>query len=151
MDEWYSVDEVLDFAIGKEQEAVDFYTALAGKMTSQAIADLFTGFAKQEMGHKEKLSRVKEGKFLLPAEKKVPDLKIADYLVDMDPSPEMDYQEALILAMDREKAAFKLYTDLEALAPSQELKDTFRALAQEEARHKLRLETEYDEQVLQDN
>jgi rubrerythrin len=144
-----SVDAVLDFAIEKEQEAYDFYTDLAGKMSRPGMAQIFKEFAAQEKGHKAKLEAVKQGKTLEPSAKSVQDLKIADYTVDVDASPQMDYQDALILAMKREKAAFKLYNDL--AEASEELRDTFLALAQEEAKHKLRIEIEYDDKVLGEN
>jgi len=50
--------------------------------------------------------------------------------------------------MQREKASFNLYNNLAAIADDEDLRSTFLALAQEEARHKLRLETIYDEQIL---
>jgi rubrerythrin len=60
----------------------------------------------------------------------------------------MGYQEALIVAMKKEKAAFKLYTDLAASTADERIKATFSALAQEEAKHKLRFEIEYDNLLL---
>jgi rubrerythrin len=63
----------------------------------------------------------------------------------------MDYQDALDVAMHREKAAFALYTDLAGATDDPELQELFTALAQEEAKHKLFLEREYDEHVLTDN
>jgi len=53
--------------------------------------------------------------------------------------------------MKAEKAAFKLYSDLAASAPDAALKNTFLAMAQEEAKHKLRFEILYDENVLTEN
>ena len=82
---------------------------------------------------------------------KVLDMKIAEYIVEEEPEPDLDYQHALILAMQREKQAFRLYTDLAELTDSSELKEVFLSLAQEEAKHKLRFEIEYEENVLQDN
>jgi hypothetical protein len=38
----------------------------------------------------------------------VGDLKVADYLVDVEPDSALDYQQALIVAMKREDAAFKM-------------------------------------------
>ena len=146
-----SVDEILDFAMEKEQDASDFYTNLANKMERPAMKDIFLGFAKEEMGHKTKLQGIKDGKVLKASEKKVMDLKIGDYLVDVQPSANVDYQQALILAMKAEKAAFKLYTDLAAATDDSGLQDTFRMLAQEEAKHKLRFEVEYDDQILTEN
>jgi rubrerythrin len=63
----------------------------------------------------------------------------------------MSYQEALIVAMKKEKSAFKLYSDLAKIAPTGDMKDLFNGLAMEESKHKLRFEIEYDEYVLKDN
>ena len=79
------------------------------------------------------------------------DLKLADYLVDVEPTPDLDYQQALVLAMKKEKAAFRLYTDIAAAIPDAGLRELFQALAQEEAKHKLRFELEYDDYVLREN
>ena len=54
----------------------------------------------------------------------------------------MNFQDALVVAMKKEKKAFKLYTDLANATEDQGLKNTFLALAQEEAKHKLRIETD---------
>ncbi|MBU2547337.1 MAG: ferritin family protein [Proteobacteria bacterium] len=151
MSTFASVDEILDFAINKEQEAADFYTDLAGRVDRPWMAETFTSFARQEMGHKAKLEGVKKGQRLAPAQGKVQDLKIAEYLVDVEPAPKMDYQDALVLAMKREKAAFRLYSDLAEATDDAGLKDTFETLAQEEARHKLKIEIEYDDRILRDN
>jgi rubrerythrin len=151
MESFQSVDGVLDFAIDREQEAVDFYTDLAGKVKRPDMKSLFKQFAEEEKGHKVKLQGVKQGKQLLPAEKQVMDLKVGDYLVADEPTEDLTYQKALILAMKKEKVSFKLYTDLAANAPSTDLKNTFLNLAQEEAKHKLRFEVEYDNEVMAEN
>jgi len=148
MDPIGSVDEILDFAIAREEEASEFYTSLATKAENPAMRQAFQDFAREEQGHKAKLRAVKQGKLLLPAAAKVSDLKIADYLVDVAPSPNMSYQQALILAMKKEKASFLLYTRLAETTSDANVRETFLALAQEEAKHKLRFEIEYDEYVL---
>ncbi len=148
MDQWKSVDEVLDFAIGNEEEAAQFYTELAEKMDRAWMSKIFKEFAREEEGHKRKLLDVKAGKQLAPVEGKVLDLKIGDYLVELQPSPDMDYQDALILAMQKEKSAFKMYSDLAEAVDDENLKTLFTSLAQEEAKHKLRFEIEYDDRVM---
>ncbi len=148
MDKFSSVDEVLDFAIQREQESVEFYTDLAGRVSRPQMKEVFLQFADEERNHKAKLQTVKQGKTLMPAEANVTDLKIADYVVEVEVKEQMDYQEALIVAMKKEKAAYKLYSKLAALAEDEGLQQTFRALAQEEAKHKLRFEVEYDDNVL---
>jgi rubrerythrin len=150
MDEFNSIDEILDFAIAGEAEAVEFYSDLAEKMDNPAMREVFEGFAKEELGHKVRLEEVKRGN-IQPKGEDVADLKIADYMVDVEPKPDMDYQSAIILAMKKEKAAFKLYTKLASKMQDAELRKMFLSLAQEEAKHKLRFEIEYDDEIMKEN
>jgi rubrerythrin len=151
MQQWKSVDEVLDFAIGQEQEAFQFYTDLSARMDRPWMSEIFKSFAQEELGHKRKLEDIKTGKKLLPSQSKVLDLKIGDYLIDVEPSGEMDYQQALIVAMKKEKKAFKMYNDLAGVVDDGSLQAVFLSLAQEEAKHKLRFEIEYDDYVMKEN
>jgi len=144
-----SVDEILDFAITREVEANRLYTELAQRMEESAMRKAFEDFAAEELGHKAKLEVAKEGKFEFSQEK-VGSLDIAHYVVPTEAKPDMSYAEALILAMKREKAAYRLYVDLAAVAEAEELTDMFLMLAQEEAKHKLRFEIEYDDVVLKE-
>jgi rubrerythrin len=63
----------------------------------------------------------------------------------------MTYQDALILAMKKEKAAFRMYSALADKATDPDLKTLFYRLAMEESKHKLRFELEYDEYILKEN
>ena len=146
-----SVDAVLDFAIEREEEAFGFYTEMGTRVDRPHMKELFEQFAQEEKGHKAKLQRVKQGQLLLPAQNEVLDLKMGDYLVTDETAEQISYQEALILAMKKEKVAFKLYTDLAAAVSSADLKNTFLSLAQEEAKHKLRFEVEYDNEIMGEN
>ncbi len=151
MDKFKSVDEILDFAIDGEVTSVQFYMDLAKRAQTQEMKKVFEDFAREEMGHKAKLQEIKQSKWSITADEDVPDLRIADYVVDVEPSPDMTYKDALIVAMKKEKAAYRLYLDLAAVAEAEELTETFLWLAQEEAKHKLRFEIEYDDEVLKDN
>jgi len=146
-----SVDKILDYAIDKEEDAFQFYTGLAARMDRAYMKNIFAQFAKEEKGHKAKLQAVKEGKLLLSSSQKILDLKIGDHLVEIDLDAEMDFQQALIVAMKAEKAAYKLYNDLASSTDDDNLRAMFLNLAQEEAKHKLRFEVEYDDYVLRDN
>ena len=139
----YTADKLLDFAIDQEQEAHDFYLDLAGRAERPDMKDLLTRLAREELGHKKKLEEIKNGSRSFPAKKEIRGLEISDHLVDVDPSSELNYEDALILAMKREEEAFRLYTDFSKLAGDEELERIFLGLAQEEAKHKLRFETEY--------
>jgi len=143
-----SVDEILDFAIGKEEEAALMYSDLADRTENKAMSEVFQEFSQEELGHKEKLLEIKSGKQLLLAPEYIANLGIADYVVGVEPSPDMDYQQVLILAMKDEKATFRMYTQLAAGTDNPELRTTLLRLAQEEAKHKLRFEIEYDDYIM---
>jgi rubrerythrin len=144
-------EKILNFAISEEQAAHDFYMGMAEKMESEWMKDVFRGFAKEELGHKSKLEKIKSGDRQLLPQSAVADLKIGDYLVQETPSTEMSYQDALIIAMKKEKAAFKLYSDLAKTTEDEGLREILQGLANEEAKHKLRFEVEYDDNVLSEN
>lgn len=153
MDKFDSIDEVLDFAIEQEIAANKFYLDLAKKSVIPAMKEVFESFAKEEQGHRAKLEALKNKSTLFTNTEieQVQELGIADYLVDTEPKADMDYKDALILAMKKEKAAYRLYLDLAAIAQDEELTDMFMWLAQEEAKHKLRFEIEYDDIVLKED
>jgi rubrerythrin len=152
MKKFNSVEEILDFAIAREEEANEFYTELAKRMERPEMRKIFEDFAKEERGHKAKLEAVKKGEFTISSdEEDVPSLNIADYVVGVEPKPDMSYAEALIVAMKKEKAAYRLYLDLAAISEAEELTDMFLSLANEEAKHKLRFEIEYDDVVLKED
>ena len=137
--------ELIDFAIDQEQEAVDFYTDLAAKARVTHIRAVLEEFANQERGHKAKLMAIRARGSVQASPIPVADLKIADYLTDPRPDANLDYRTALVIAMQKEKAALRLYQDLGRQCADPELQEVFRFLAQEEAGHKLMFETEYDD------
>lgn len=146
-----SVDEILDFAIRQEEHAAKFYTDLANRMGRAHMKETFLDFAEEEKRHKAKLIGVRDGQVMLVSEKRVLDLKIGDYLEEVIPSADLSYRQALILAMKAEKTAFKLYSDLASTTDDATVKQTLLGLAQEEAKHKLRFEIEYDDNFLKEN
>jgi len=151
MDKFKNTDDILDFAIKNEQMAIDFYNELGKKSRNEEMRKVFEDFAQEEVKHKARLTKIKQDRVIEISEANVQDLKISDYTVHMTPKPDMPYEEALILAMNREKAAFRLYMNLSARVDDAGFKELFLSLAQEESKHKLRFELEYDEYVLRDN
>jgi rubrerythrin len=146
-----SIEETLKFAIEKEREAAEFYEEWAEKANNESMKKVLLGFSKEERKHEALIEDVMNGKKFKPVETKITNLKISDYLVDSFPSENMKYQDALMIAMQREKVAFKLYSDLAESTREEEIKNLFLALAQEEAKHKLRLETIYDDIAYPEN
>jgi rubrerythrin len=151
MKSFKTLDEILDFAMDEEQKAIDLYTNLAAHAKTKEMKEVFTNFAEEEMKHKSLLTGVKEKNRNFIKAERILDLKITEYLQDVSPSAGMTYAEALVLAMKREKNAFRLYMTLYTESEDQEMKDLFLLLAMEESKHKLRFELEYDEFILREN
>jgi rubrerythrin len=149
--EFGSVDDILEFAITRELDSYEFYLSMSARMERPWMQDVFHQFAEEELGHKAKLEDVRRGEEKLPADGAILDMKMADYLVPGEASSDMDYQDALIIAMKKEKAAFRLYTNLADRVGDEPIRATLLGIAQEEAKHKLRFEVEYDDVILTDN
>ncbi|MBN3035113.1 MAG: ferritin family protein [Bacteroidales bacterium] len=151
MKQFDTIDDILEFAIGEEQAAIDFYSELALNARSDDMRKVFTEFAEEEIRHKTRLTTIRQEGVFTMAKESVMDLRITEYVVNVKPHKNMTYEEALILAMKKEKAAFRLYTSLAERAPSASLREVFLSLAAEESKHKLRFEIEYDDYVLKEN
>lgn len=142
-----NLNEILEFAMAREQQAHDFYMMLASTVDQEEMKGTFVRFAKEELGHKRKLEQIRAGSSRLPMLAKETFVSISRYALPAPPDQEMDYTQSLILAMNREKTSFRLYADLAEACEDIMLKQTFMALAQEEARHKVHFELEYDRMV----
>jgi rubrerythrin len=145
MDDCLFFEQALDLAIGEEQAAADFYARMAEQINPSSTHEIFKGFAKEERAHKAKLEFIKSTGEIKSVSGQPIGLKRADYLVDIQPPAGLKERDALILAMKKEKAAFKLYNALAANAPNSALRTAFSTLALEEANHKLQFEIEYDD------
>ncbi len=138
-----SVKDVLDYAIVREKESYDCYQVLIKLAGKPDVRRLFESLASDELQHAERLEAVRTGEFKFEPEL-VGSLGLADKTPSADITPDMSYVDALKVAMRKEKIAFRLYTKLAALSADAKVKQMFSLLAQEEARHKLSLELEYD-------
>ena len=149
-----SVNEILEFAIDREKEAVAFYESLAKEATRKALQETFEGFAREEQKHVALLSNISGNKEKIDTYqfRTVTDLKISDYLVEIEYEEGMPMPEILKLAMKREEKAVKLYQAMADQTDHDDAKKVFLILVQEEKQHKLALETMYDDYLAeQDN
>ena len=114
---------------------------------------VFEEFAEEERKHQKLLEDFKTKGVAESLEdyqlKWITDIKRSDYVVELEYTPGMAYNDILMLAMKREEKALKLYNDFLDQADTQEGKKLFKVLCQEEAKHKLALETMYDDYMAQ--
>lgn len=142
-----SFEAVVDFAIEKEKQAVEFYKNIAAQAPFSSVKETLLGFAKEELKHQAKLEGLKRHDLKIDDYKFtwIPDLKRSDYIVNVAYDKRMSYVELLRLAMKREEKSLKLYNELIGKVEKKEIVTVFKILAQEEADHKLKLETLYDD------
>jgi len=141
-DDYY---EVLELAIAKEIEAYNFYLALADRVEDRQMRKAFKDLAKEELEHKAKLELevMKTGRTV--AVERKPLRPERDYILSDNESPlDMDYKDILLLGIEKEEAAFRTYVNLSASVMDEESREVLLAIAEEEVKHKLRFETEYD-------
>ncbi len=143
--QFQSFEEIMEFAVAKEKEAVAFYTELSSQEMFSGSRDTFRAFAEEERKHQRMLENFGRDSVAEYRLKPVPDLKRSDYLVDLAYEPGMTYADILRLATKREEKAHGFYSDFAGLSHNPEHRKLFQILAQEEAKHKLHLETLLDE------
>ncbi len=142
-------EDFIEFAIKREEEAIKAYGDIAGIAKTPGLKKFLLDLQEEESNHKKLLQNITEEKVESLEIKEVDDLKISDYLVEEPPSPDMNFQDLLILAAKKEQKAVDLYSDLERKVSKKELKKLFEFLIQQEKSHKLKLEEEYEKHVLE--
>ena len=140
---------IFDFAMKAEKDGMGFYTQAARKFKDSDLRELFIKLAKEEAKHLETFIGIKA-----KAEKKGADLcfrseNVSDYLdtiIREGLFPKGDSMvkrlekvsavgEACAIAMDAEKNAILLYSELAKLSKDKEQKKTFEDLAKKERSH----------------
>jgi rubrerythrin len=140
--------EVIQLAIDKEIKAYHFYKEANKASKLSGAKELFSDLAKEELGHRRMLEKMDMKKIDRAKIEKVPDLKISTYLTDAEFKPDMPYADTLRMAIKMEERALQLYTRMNKSNKDETLNKLFTFLANEEAKHKLRLEKIYDDEIL---
>ena len=147
--EFKDLNEILDFAIEKEKEAAEFYLNVSQMEQFSGKKEMLQEFATEERKHQKLLEDLQSGQVGHQLDdykfKWITDIKRSDYVDDIQYQPGMGYDELLMLAMKREEKALKLYNEMLSNAQTDDQKKVFKMLCQEEAKHKLALETMYDD------
>lgn len=137
-----------------EEQSIQLYTSAQDRVVNPGSKEFLKELVVEEVRHKNNILNAMEdpekveeiGSF----DTKIQDLKIVDMLEATSLSPEADYQEILIYAAKREKDTHDLYMELAKKYRGKQIGRMFARLAQEELKHKYRLETEYDDVILKE-
>jgi len=144
-------NEILDFAVQREEEAVAFYRELQTEVKFKDQIQMLKELEAMEMGHIVVIESIRRKGVNEEEIKKVPNLKISEYLTTETDMLDMTYQNVLIKAMKREEVSTKLYSEMSVKFNDNEISTLFRRLAAEEAQHKYHFERIYDEWISKGN
>lgn len=139
--------DLLDAAMYKEIASQAFYVAGQNKTQDPAAKALMKELAEEELKHLQWLKNLKErglGKRGWHQEK-VPNLMISEYLTGGDILEGAGLQDTLVFSMKREQQAVEFYSKMMGVIRDETAKHLCERLVHEELKHKLRLETFYDD------
>ncbi|MDH4203253.1 MAG: ferritin family protein [Phycisphaerae bacterium] len=145
--EFESIQDILEFAISKEQASVQFYKDLASQMSDQTTRSLFETLVRNEQTHIEslRLEINKLGYTVKPEEQAPASVYLWEERLELDDQArDMDFVDALVLAIQKERAAFRLYAQILGMTQNEQFAKILMELAEEEMRHVLQLEREYE-------
>lgn len=144
-------NQILDFAVEREKEAVRFYHQLQSDAKFKAQIEMLKELEAMETGHVIVIENLRAKGISESDIPKVQNLMISEYItVDVEEA-DLSYQNLLIRAMKREEASYKLYSEMSVKFGDSEVAMLFRKLASEEAKHKLQFEKLYDEWITAGN
>lgn len=136
---------VIDMAIKREEEAFAFYNDLHNKVEDPSAKDSLQFLSKEEKKHKEFLVKYRQGGYGEEGLRltEVVDNKIADYLEKPDIKKDMESKDVYLVAAHRELNSYNFYKSLADLHPEGSAKAILLRMANEEKKHKEKVEYLY--------
>ena len=140
-----TVGEILDMAIRREEVAYDFYMDIYEKVEDATVRETAEFIAREEKKHKAFLVSYKEGKYgtdsLRMAD--VVEYKLAEYLEEPEISKNSSSEEVYLVAAHREARSHQFYSELANMHADSKLKTMLQKMANEELKHKEKMEYLY--------
>ncbi len=139
------LEKLINTAIDREKEAYDFYTGLLSEITEEATRNTIEFIANEEKKHRDFLEKYRNGRYG-PDTLKMSDVvyyKIAEYQESPDVAPDMTSEDVFLVASHRELQSYHFYNELAAAHPSSDVKEVLLKMANEELKHKEKMEYLY--------
>jgi rubrerythrin len=134
---------ILERAIESEIEAARFYANVAEKTLDNYLKEMFSAFSQEEQKHRRILEGFRSDPTVVIHFEKVSDFGVSETVPEPVLSIEMQPADAIALAMKKEEAAMRQYTQLaEACEDADQIK-IFLELAAMEREHKAKLEAAF--------
>ena len=134
---------IIDFAVKNEVEAYEFYENATLKVSNEYLKEVFEGLAKEELQHKKFLTEFLASDIEVIKLDEFNDYKVAETIDKPTLSVEMNFTDAIGLAIKNEEEAMQMYNNLSQVCLDEEQKNLFIGLMNMEKMHKSRLEDIY--------
>jgi len=142
MPDFYSIEDVLSFAIHLEQASQEFYQHLSQKARNRSVSQFLVSLVTEEELHEAQLQRLLDEQGVV-LDKSISAEQVDHYVQAMNVPDSLDYKGAVRLAMDKEKAAQMLYSVLAGVMDDKTIEEMFLLLSEQEKAHKEFFEKEY--------
>jgi rubrerythrin len=132
-------------AIKREEAAYDFYMDIHNKVQDAGVRETVKFIAREEKQHKAFLIAYRDGKYGSQALRMVDvvEYKIAEYLEEPEISKESSPEDVYLVAAHRENRSHQFYSELANMHTDGKLKDMLTRMANEELKHKEKMEYLY--------
>jgi rubrerythrin len=139
------VAAILDMAIEREEEAFTFYQDLFKKVEDKTAKETLQFLSNEEKKHKEFLENYRKGGSGTEGLRMtdVVDYKIAEHLTKPDIQKNMETKDIYLVAAHRELNSYNFYKSLADMHPDGKAKSIFLRMANEEKKHKEKVEYLY--------
>jgi len=140
-----TVADIIEMAIKREDAAYDFYMDIHSKVQDAVVQDTVQFIAREEKQHKAFLVAYRDGKYGSQALRlaDVVEYKIAEYLEEPEISKDSRAQDVYLVAAHREGRSYQFYSELANMHADSKLKDMLARMANEELKHKEKMEYLY--------
>ncbi|WP_419661154.1 Rbr4: rubrerythrin [Desulfosarcina variabilis str. Montpellier] len=135
--------KIIKQAIASEVEARKFYEDAANTLKDPYLKKLFTSLAEEEKKHRDILTQIYTSDKIDRYFSETRDYKVAETMEEPDLSMDMKPADAFALAMKKEEAAMKQYTEMANMCDDADKRQVFLDLAAMERDHKLKMETAF--------
>ena len=140
-----TISDVIDKAIQREEEAYAFYMELFDQIQDASAKDTLEWVAAEEKKHKQVLIDYRDGKYSSNALRKsdVVHYKVAEHQEEPEIAKDMRREDVFLVASHREKRSHQFYMGLAEMHPTGEVRDMLVRMANEELKHKEKMEYLY--------
>lgn len=139
------LSEIIALAIKREEDAYAFYMDLLGRLDDAGVKDTIKWIAGEEKKHKEFLVGYRDGGYApeVLQLKPVQYFKIAEHQQEPEVKTGMRSEDVFLVASHRELRSYHFYTELADVHAEGEIKTVLQKMANEELKHKEKMEYLY--------